>query len=136
MFDYEIYSKKSYSELVTEQNRLEEKYEQVETECLNDNLTFAEFCNKVHDVKERLFMVDKFMRLKRDPILTYGKEWSGHLYEINNFKEMCEHEMFTDDDGIGYYATETAKSDIIIRPSDFDQKMVREDFTHVLWFNK
>lgn len=138
MFDYTVYKEKSYNELISERNRLEEKYSQIETECLKDNLSFAEFCNKAHDVKDRLFAVDKFLRMKEDPILTYGKEWSGTLYEINKFKELCDevHQVFTDEDGIGYYATETAKSNIIVKPSDFAYDMVRTDFTHVLWFNK
>lgn len=136
MFDYEVYSEKSYSELLAEKNRLELKYAQIETDCLKDNLSFAEFCNKAHDVKDKLYAIDKFLRLKEDPVLSYGKEWAGTMYDINYFKEMCEHEMFTDEDGFGYYATETAKSNIIVKPSDFTSKMVREDFTHVLWFSK
>lgn len=136
MFDYEIYKEKRYDELIAERNRLEEKYSQIETDCLKDNLSFAEFCNKAHDVKDKLYAIDKFLRIKEDPVLSYGKEWSGTLYEINKFKDMCERNLFTDDDGIGYYATETAKSNVVIKPSDFDYDMIREDFTHVLWFNK
>lgn len=138
MLDYTVYSSKTYAELVSEQDRLEEKYDAIETECLKDNLSYAEFCNKAHDVKEKMFIVDKFIRLKEDPVLTYGKEWSGKLYEINKFKEMCseEHQVFTDEDGFGYYATETAKSSVIVKPSDVVYDMIRSDFTHVLWFNK
>lgn len=138
MLDYTMYPNKSYSELETEYDRLEEKYDEIEKECLKDNLSYDAFCKKAHDVKEKMFMVDKFMRLKEDPVLTYGKEWSGTLYEINKFKEMCDeaHQMFTDDDGLGYYAIEKAKSNIIVKPSDFVYDMVRPDFTHVLWFNK
>lgn len=138
MLDYSMYPDKSYSELVSEYNRLEEKYNTIESDCLKDNLSYAEFCNKAHDVKEKMFMVDKFIRLKEDPILTYGKEWSGTLYELNKFKEMCgeEKQLLTDEDGYGYYATETAKSSIMIKPSDVVYDMLRSDFTHVLWFSK
>jgi hypothetical protein len=138
MLDYSTYPNKSYSELVSEYNRLEEKYNAIESDCLKDNLSYAEFCNKAHDVKEKMFMVDKFIRLKEDPILTYGKEWSGTLYELNKFKEMCseEKQLLTDEDGYGYYATETTKSSIMIKPSDVVYDMLRDDFTHVLWFSK
>lgn len=138
MIDYTVYLNKTYSELASERNRLEEKYSEIEDECLKDNLSYAEFCNKAHDVKEKLFAIDKFMRLKENPVLTYGKEWSGKLYEINKFRELCDeaHQVFTDEDGFGYYATETSKSSIIVKPSDFVYDMVRDDFTHVLWFNK
>lgn len=139
MFDYTVYKEKSYNELIFDRNRLEEKYSQIETECLKDNLSYAEFCNKAHDVKEKMFIVDKLIRLKEDPVVTYGKEWSGKLYEIEKFKELCgeNEQILTDEDGIGYYATETSKSNIIVKPSDFAyENMIRKDFTHVLWFNK
>lgn len=86
-----------------------------------------------------MFIVDKLIRLKEDPVVTYGKEWSGKLYEIEKFKELCgeNEQILTDEDGIGYYATETSKSNIIVKPSDFAyENMIRKDFTHVLWFNK
>lgn len=137
MFDYTVYIEKSYNELISERNRLEEKYNTIESDCLKDNLSYAKFCDKAHDVKEKMFMVDKFIRLKEDPILTYGKEWSGTLYELNKFKELCKEEnpLLTDEDGYGYYATETAKSSIPVKPSDVVYDMLRTDFTHVLWFN-
>jgi hypothetical protein len=31
MFDYTVYKEKSYNELISERNRLEEKYSQIET---------------------------------------------------------------------------------------------------------
>ena len=51
---------------------------------------------------------------------------------------MCseEKQLLTDEDGYGYYATETAKSSIMIKPSDVVYDMLRTDFTHVLWFSK
>lgn len=138
MIEYDVYSEKSYNDLVAEQYRLDEKYHSIETECLKDNLSYADFCNKAHDVKEKMFVVDKFIRLKADPILTYGKEWSGTLYTIEEFKRLCDEnrQVLTDEDGFGYYATETAKSSVIIKPSDVVYDMVRTDFTHVLWFGK
>lgn len=137
MFDYTLYPNKSYNDLATEYGRLEDKYDSIEKECLKDNLSYEDFCKKAHDVKERMFMVDKFMRLKEDPILTYGKEWVGTLYDIEKFKELCkeENQLLTDEDGYGYYATETAKSSIPVKPSDVVYDMLRTDFTHVLWFN-
>ena len=59
MLDYTMYPNKSYSELETEYDRLEEKYDEIEKECLKDNLSYDAFCKKAHDVKEKMFMVDK-----------------------------------------------------------------------------
>ena len=41
-----------------------------------------------------------------------------------------------DSDGYGYYATESAKSDVHIMPSDVIENIIRDDFSHVIWFNK
>lgn len=130
------YEEKTYDELVKGINRLEEKYNSIETQCLKDNLTFDEFCNKAHDVKEELYFIDKYARLKQEPTITYGKEWSGRLIPIEEFKKDCTTGFFTDDDGIGYYATESSKSDIKVIPSDMTEDLYRKDFPYVLWFNR
>ena len=52
------------------------------------------------------------------------------------FIELVNDGIFTVDDGFGYYATEDAKSDIYIYPSDIQEKIYRSDFTHIIWLNK
>ena len=44
--------------------------------------------------------------------------------------------FFSDYDGIGYYATETEVSNIPCVPSEICNGYVRNDFTHVIWYNK
>lgn len=130
------YSEKTYEELLKEEEKLEKEYNEIETQSLKDNLPFSEFCEKAHDVKEKLFFVDKYIRLKKEPIITYGKEWNGKFMTIDKFRDDCIREFYSDYDGIGYYATESSKSDIEIKPSDFEFNIIREDFPYVIWFSK
>lgn len=128
------YSEKKYEELLREETRLEKEYNDIETECLKNNLSYSEFCEKAHDVKEKLFFVDKYIRLKKEPVITYGKDWNGEFMTIEKFKEGCETEKYRDEDGYGYYATESSKSDIVIKPSDFEFELTRTEFPYIIWF--
>ena len=130
-----VYAKNSYDDLVNNEKELKKKYSEIEEECLLQGLSFDEFCKKAESVKKDLFFIDKYKRYKKDPVITYGKEWNGTVMTIENFKTNCEKGTFTDENGTGYYATENSKSDINILPSDFEYKLVRKDFTHVIWFN-
>lgn len=129
------YSDKTYDELVKCLNRLEAEYNSIEEQCLKDNLTFDEFCNKAHDVKEGIYFIHKYMRIKATPSITYGKEWNGKLVTLEDFKKGCETGFYGDEDGIGYYATESSKSDVTAMPSDFTENIYREDFPYILWFD-
>jgi len=129
------YDEKTYDELVREHDRLESEYTSIETQCLKDNLTFNEFCDKAHDVKEKLYYIEKYMRLRQEPTITYGKEWGGKFMEFEEFKKQCDTLYLTDTDGYGFYASESSKSDIIVIPSDITENIFREDFPYVIWFN-
>ena len=54
--------------------------------------------------------------------------------ELENFVAASVAKEIVDTDGEGYYATETAKTDIIVRPSDIIENIYRTDFPYVLWF--
>jgi len=130
----EDYSKKTYKELLNEEKHLEYEYSVIEDDCAKKGLPYNEFCEKAHDVKENLYFLSKYKRLKADPTVTYGKEWKGETMEFEQFKQKCQNSYFTDDNGIGFYATKEAKSDIQIIPSDILENIYRNDFTHVIWF--
>lgn len=130
------YSEKTYEELVKDADRLEAEYNAIETQCLKDNMTFDAFCEKAHDVKEKLYFIEKYIRLKQEPTITYGKEWNGKLMLLEDFKRDCGTGFYTDDDGYGYYATESSKSDIQVYPSDITENVYRTDFPYIIWFNR
>ena len=104
-------------------------------ECAKNNLSFTTYKEKAKDLSEKIFIVSREMRLKQPPILDYGKAWKGETLSIEEFKEKSLNNIYTDDDGVGYYATDNAKSNIIAYPSDFKDNQFRTDFTHIIWFN-
>ena len=130
------YLKKSTEELLREEQRLKEKYDEIEEQCLKDGKTFSEFEKTVESVAEGLYFIDKVKRLRKDPIVEYGKEWKGETMTLTEFVRRCKSHEFIDEDGVGYYATETSKSDVEILPSDVEENLIREDFSHVIWFSK
>lgn len=58
------------------------------------------------------------------------------LFEVNEFKEMCESGEFVDTDGSGYYAFSDKMTRVPARPSAFRNDLTEKQFTHVAWFNK
>ena len=59
----------------------------------------------------------------------------GTHMTLEEFKKMAGC-FFSDYDGSGYYATETEVSNIPCVPSEICDGYVRNDFTHVMWYNK
>lgn len=125
----------SYIDLENKYKFLLEKRDEIMNECAKNNLSFTTYKEKAKDISEKIFLVSREMRLKQPPILDYGKTWKGETLSIEEFKEKSLNNIYTDDDGVGYYATDNAKSNIIAYPSDFKDNQFRTDFTHIIWFN-
>lgn len=130
------YANKSIAELLKEEERLKARYEEIKDQCLKDGLPFSDFEKKAEKEAESLYFIDKYKRLKQDPIVEYGKEWKGDTYTLEEFKALAKSKTLIDSDGYGYYATESAKSNVYIMPSDVIENIIRDDFSHVIWFNK
>jgi hypothetical protein len=130
------FSNKTYAELLREEEHLEEQYENISRQCVEEGLKYDEFCERAYDVKESLYFISKEIRLKKDPTMEFGKHWQGDTYTLSKFIEMVKSGGFIDSDGYGYYATDNGKSDITIIPSDIMENKYREDFTHIIWFNR
>jgi hypothetical protein len=130
------FSNKTYEELVRELNRLENKYDEISDECAEEGISYNEFCKRAHDVKKDIYFISKYVRLKKDAIVEFGKEWDANIYTIEQFISLVKNGGFVDSDGYGYYATDNGKSDIIIYPSDIIENIYRKDFTHIIWFNR
>ena len=58
------------------------------------------------------------------------------LMTINEFESYCKCGGIMDSDGFGHYATDKEVSNIEASPSAFVKGIIREDFTHVCWYNK
>ena len=130
------YSLKSYEELVRDEEVLDNEYNKLSDECANEGLSYQEFKEKATPIRQKIYFVSKYKRLKQSPSLEYNKEWNGTVFTIEQFIERSESGSFMDYDGYGYYATHNAKSDILIYPSDILEHIYRKDFTHIIWFNR
>jgi len=60
----------------------------------------------------------------------------GDLMTVEQFEDGVRSTCFTDDDGHGFYASETRMSDTPCTPSDVRRLGINKSFTHVVWFNK
>ena len=125
----------TYKELEFKKEKLIEERTTIMNDCAKDNLSYSEFMEKARKVSEEIYIINKIIRLKQIPTMEYGKTWKGETLTIENFINDCKNGKYTDDDGFGYYATDNAKSDIIVYPSDFEDDYYRKDFTHIIWFN-
>ena len=127
---------KTYAQWKQEFNALEIENTEREEQCAKDGDSWQEMLLKTRDIKEKMMLADKNMRKIQEPSLTYNKKWKGTKMELTKFIEIVTANELTDMDGEGYYATETAKTDVIIRPSDIKENIYRDDFPYVLWFPK
>lgn len=125
-----------YKELIKENEKLSEQLAQKEDECAKEGLSWDEMFEKTKDLRIKITLNDRNARLIQDPVMQFGKNWNGEFIPIEKFVKMCEDGLFTDNDGIGRYATETGVSDVYIYPSDILDNLYRKDFSRVLWLNK
>lgn len=133
---YSDFGNKTDVELERMEKRYENERNRIMDDCLSKQLSFDEYEKSAKDVLEKLYFIDKYRKLKANPVVEYGKEWKGETMTFTEFRERCADGYFVDDDGYGYYATIDGKSNIIIKPSDVTEDICRSDFTHVIWFNK
>jgi len=60
----------------------------------------------------------------------------GDLFTLRDFVNDCLDDCISNDDGFGYYATETEVTNIPAIPSDILDEIVDTRWTHVEWYNK
>ena len=92
------------------------------------------YWKKAHELYTAQALLTPYEDIKFEPLDDNEKEEC--LFPIDEFREACKYKCFTSYDGFGYYATETEKSDIDASPEAFADDYVRNDFTHVVWYNK
>ena len=129
-----VVPEKTYAQWKQEYNALALENTELEDQCAKDGDSWQEMLIKTREVKGMMARADKMMRKLQEPTLTYNKKWKGTKMELSKFIEIVTANELSDRDGEGYYASETAKTDIIIRPSDIKENIYRDDFPYVLWF--
>lgn len=78
-------------------------------------------------------LLHKVTEVKMSPIPAKDRK---NTYSLRQFMEDTVNSVFLDDDGIGYYATETEVSNLIALPSEIAEGRVNHKFTHIVWHNK
>jgi hypothetical protein len=147
------YSVKTYEELVREEDTLNDEYENLSDECAKNGLKYNEFKEKATPIRQKIYFVSKYKRLKQPPTLEYNKEWNGNLYTIEQFIEMSESGGFMDYDGFGHFikTVDGKKYAIVDIYFSIDEDDVsykgesigsifyvcnRLDLREIVWFNK
>ena len=94
-------------------------------------------CQPYWDDNEALYAA-KSMKVEREniPMRPLSKLDKDCLVSIKTFKAWCDCGAVTSYDGCGNYATATEVSDLDADPAAFKKGIIREDFTHVCWYNK
>lgn len=94
---------------------------------------YREKCQPYWDDNDALYSVKA---LKKTPEMRPFSDLDRKcLMTINEFKSYCKCGGIMDSDGFGYYATDKEVSNIEASPSTFAKGIIREDFTHVCWYN-
>ena len=132
----EEYNNFTLDELKSKKSELERAYNDKENECLKNGLSWDAACEKLKPIAIELYFIDKYMRVKKDPSMAFGRKWKGSLITIEKFQEMAKNGQINDSDNLGYYATEKGQSDIEIYPSDVEAGIMRDDFYYVRLYKK
>ena len=125
---------KTYAQLKEEYRQLEIENAEQEDKCAKEGLDWTDMLLKTRDIKEKMAYVDKMMRKIQEPSLIYNKKWKGKKILLEDFISASVAKEITDSSGEGYYATETAKTDVRIYPSDITQNIYRAEFPYIIWF--
>ena len=131
---------KNYNNLTLEEieSKIEENDKKLKEIWDTDNSNSWEMyrvkCQPYWDDNEILYMAKP---MKETPKMRPFNELDREcLMTINEFKSNCRYGIFMDSDGVGYYATDKEVSNIEASPSAFVKGIIREDFTHICWYNK
>ena len=131
---------KNYNNLTLEEieSKIEENDKKLkeiwDTDNSNSWEMYRKKCQPYWDDNEILYMAKS---MKETPKMRPFNELDREcLMTINEFKSNCRYGAFMDSDGVGYYATDKEVSNIEASPSAFVKGIIREDFTHICWYNK
>ena len=121
------------AELRNRLDELKKEVDKVEEESFNHPNGWQWYCN--HPILKEYEKVNAQLRRIDDYKLEDIPDYGDHM-TMEEFIQSCRYHMFTDDDGFGKYATKDKVSNICIYPSDIAMGIYRNDFTHVVWYNK
>ncbi len=94
-------------------------------------------CQPYWDENTELYSI-KTLKMDRNDIemRPLGELDKECLVDIETFTEWCKTGYVINDDGSGKYATESEVSDLYVNTDDFRCGKIRNDFTHICWYNR
>jgi hypothetical protein len=127
------------SELKELNDRMDYLREEIDKAHSNVDMTkiksFSDFENIAIKEKKELYACSRKARILQKPTMTKLDDY-GDLMTMEHFKGNVECGGFIDYDGYGYYSDGKKKSNITVYPSDIVSGQYRDDFTHVVWYNR
>lgn len=136
--DLEKYQNLSFKELDKKENELLNKCDELWHK-YGGRGTWEWYCKKCEATWNEYDSVLCQWILKHplEGISTHPTEDScGHLFTIEDFRNWCKVGGFIESDGEGYYVKDNLEYDIPARPLFFAHDYIRQDFTHIMWYNK
>ena len=121
----------SYSRSIEE---LQKKINKIEDDCAKKGDDFDTMIEKTQKERLQIYFFDKERRLIKDPVISFNKTFfEAKTFTLQQFVDLVNDNVLTDNDGTGFYATEKSVSDVQIMPSDILENIYRTDFSHVIW---
>ena len=121
-------------ELEKKCNELDDKIHELWEETLNEPDGWERY--KSSPLHEQYRNFNRQLRKVCDYKLEDGIPSYGDLMTLNKFVDCCKCGGFCNSDGFGNYAMKDKVSDIEVYPSDIVAGVYRDDFTHVVWYNR
>lgn len=97
--------------------------------------SYDEYCNILHPFYDRLAYYEKKIKAIRPVELKPLSEY-GHLMTLEEFVECVSDGGFIDYDGFGHYVIDNQETNVEVHPSEIAEGNIRNEFTHVMWFNR
>ena len=121
-------------ELEKKLNELDDAIHELWEETMNEEDGWERYKNSPLHAEYR--DVSRQYRKVCDYKLEDGIPSYGDLMTLKKFVDSCKGGGFCNSDGFGNYAMKDKVSDIEVYPSDIVAGVYRDDFTHIVWYNR
>lgn len=115
-----------------------EEAEQKHHERLNNapnDMSYLEFEAYMNVTQKEVSSLSRMYRFVKTPTYSNDKI-EGDLMTLTEWKACVRAGGFIDYDGFGYYVNDGKESDIVVIPSDLKHNQIRNEFSHVAWYNR
>jgi len=127
---------------MTELEKLEKEYKEANKKfskklnSTNNYNSYEEYEKSLEPEASQLAKVSRELRKIKPYKLTDSLHKHDDIMTVQDFIENCNCGGFIDYDGFGRYVKDGLESDIQVHPSDVEHGMLRDDFDHIVWYNR